>query len=153
MIALLSTLLGFLTSAFPDLLKLYKDKKDREHELTVMEFQARLQAQGHTERLEEINVNADIAEITALAERGVTHTGVAWVDALNASVRPIIAYAFFLLYAATKILAYAALAKYQSVPVAVYIETLWNMEDQAIFGTILGFYYGGRTMQKFRQGK
>lgn len=153
MIALISGLLGFLTSTFPDLLKLYKDKKDREHELSIMKFQAQLQAQGHTERMEEINVNADIAEINALAVRGEVHTGVAWVDALNGTVRPIICYCFFLMFSMAKIMAFVALSRYPSVPAAVYIETLWGMEDQAIFSTILGFYFGGRTMQKFRQGK
>lgn len=97
MITLLGSLLGFISSAFPDLLKIWRDAADRKHELAILQMQMEQQRQGHTNRLEEINVQADIAESRALYK--TYHTGIKWVDALNGTVRPVIAYAFFLLYA------------------------------------------------------
>lgn len=66
MMTLLGSLLGFLSAAFPDLLKLFRDTQDRRHELKILELQLEQQRQGHTNRLEEIQVQGDIAESRAL---------------------------------------------------------------------------------------
>ena len=66
MLTLLGSLLGFLSSAFPDFLKLWRDHSDRKHELAILDRQMEAQRQGHTQRLEEIQVQADIAESNAL---------------------------------------------------------------------------------------
>ena len=39
MIALLSALLGFFSSAVPDLIRLFKDGKDRAHEIILLKLQ------------------------------------------------------------------------------------------------------------------
>jgi hypothetical protein len=67
----------------------------KKHELAVMQLQMQMQAQGHQEQLEEINAQADISESAALYKTYTT--GISWVDALNGTVRPVIAYAFFVL--------------------------------------------------------
>ena len=48
MITLIGSLLGFLTSAFPDLLKVYKDRSDRLHELAIMDRQMEMMRAGIT---------------------------------------------------------------------------------------------------------
>ncbi len=65
-LTLLGGLLGFLSSAFPDFLKLWRDHSDRKHELAILDRQMEAQRQGHTQRLEEIQVQADVAESKAL---------------------------------------------------------------------------------------
>ena len=87
MLTLLGSLLGFVTSAFPDLLGLFRDWQDRKHELAILDRQMEQMKLGHQQRLEEIEVQADIAESKALY-RHDKPVGVAWVDALRASVRP-----------------------------------------------------------------
>jgi len=62
MLTLLGSLLGFITSAFPQLLGLIKDWQDRRHELAILDRQMEMQKLGHTQRLEEIAITADIAE-------------------------------------------------------------------------------------------
>ncbi|NDG05442.1 MAG: hypothetical protein EB121_08890, partial [Alphaproteobacteria bacterium] len=86
MITLLGAIVGFISAAFPDLLKLFKDSQDRKHELTILRLQMEQQAQGHANRLEEIHVQADIAESRALYK--TFYSGIRWVDALNGTVRP-----------------------------------------------------------------
>lgn len=141
MITLIGSLLGFISAMFPDLLKLFRDSQDRKHELKILELQMQQQAQGHTNRLEEIQVNADIAESRALYQ--TYNTGIRWVDALNGTVRPVIAYSFFLLYATVKLMQFSAGLPW----------LLWTEEDQAIFAGIISFYFGQRAMAKLRQGK
>jgi len=149
MITLLGALLGFLGSAFPEFLKLWKDASDKKHEITLLQLQMQLQAQGHTERLEEISAQADITESAALYKTYTT--GISWVDALNGTVRPVIAYAFFVLYATVKFMAYAAVANYPAVPFVVLHDALWTQDDAAIFAGIMAFYFGQRGMRKLRK--
>jgi hypothetical protein len=67
MLTLLGSLLGFISSAFPDLLKIWQDKQDRKHELSILDRQMDQMRLGHNQRLEEISVNADINENCPLA--------------------------------------------------------------------------------------
>lgn len=151
MVTLLGSLLGFISAAFPDFLKLFKDHQDKKHELVILQMQMEQQRQGHMNRLEEINVQADIAESRALYR--TYNTGVRWVDSLNGTVRPVIAYAFFLLYAAVKIMAYHALPESSTISLSIIYDTLWTQEDAAIFAGIISFYFGQRAMNKIRGQK
>ena len=101
MLTLIGSLLGFVSSLFPDLLKLFRERQDRQHELAILDRQMEMMRSGHQQRLEEIQVQADIAESQALYKSAVP-TGVKWVDALAGTVRPVITYAFFALFAAVK---------------------------------------------------
>ena len=85
MLTLLGSLLGFITSAFPQLLGLIKDWQDRRHELAILDRQMEMQRQGHTQRLEEIAITADIAESQALYRHDAQPSGVKWVDGLRSS--------------------------------------------------------------------
>ena len=146
MITLLGSLLGFITSTFPSLVKMWQDASDKKHELDVLQLQMQMQAQGAQQQLQEINAQADIAESAALYKTYTT--GITWVDALNGTVRPVIAYAFFLLYAIVKLLSYMAIATSPAVPFVVVHDTLWSENDAAIFAGIISFYFGARAMQK-----
>jgi hypothetical protein len=148
MIALLGSLLGFASSAVPDIFKIFQERADRKHELEIIKLQMKQQEQGHIQRLEEINTTADIAETKAIYK--TYNTGITWVDALNGTVRPVLAYAFFLLYAAVKI---SQLASHPELPLAEALPLVWSDEDSAIFAGIVSFYFGQRAMQKVRQGK
>ena len=145
MLSILASLLGFGGSLFPQILKFFQDKRDKEHELKVMEMQMQMQTAGHTQRLEEINVQGDIEESRALYQSAQpVLSGVHWVDALisfmTSSVRPVITYAFFGLYTWVKVAQYT---KVQDVAL------IWSPEDMAIFCTIVSFWFGQRAMQKF----
>lgn len=149
MITLLGSLVGFISAAFPDLLKLFRDHQDRKHELTILRLQMEQQAQGHQQRLEEIHVEADIAESRALYK--TYYSGIKWVDALNGTVRPVLAYAFFLLYFTIKCMQFAMVDL--ASPLPWHMEMLWSVEDQATFAGIISFYFGQRAMSKVRSGR
>lgn len=146
MITLLGTLLGFIGSLVPDLVKLFRDHQDRRHERAILELQLQQQRDGHTMRLEEINANADISESRALYKTWAS--GIRWVDALNGTVRPVLAYAFFGLYFCIKWMQFSLLDA--TAPLPWQIEALWGEEDRAIFAGIIAFYFGQRAMGKVR---
>jgi hypothetical protein len=72
------------------------------------------------------------------------------VDALNGTVRPVLAYAFFLLYFTVKCMQFA-LIDWGQPPLPWQVQALWGAEDQAIFAGIIAFYYGQRAMGKARR--
>lgn len=146
MITLFAAATGFLSSVFPDMLALFRDHQDRKHELTILQMQMKQQRQGHNQKLEEINVQADIAESRALYK--TYYSGVQWVDALNGTVRPVLAYAFFLLYLIIKCMQFS-LVDFAN-PLPWQFNALWDVEDQAIFAGIIAFYFGQRAMSKVR---
>ena len=152
MLTLLGSLLGFVTSAFPDLLGLFRDRQDRQHELAILDRQLEQMKLGHQQRLEEIEVQADIAESKALY-RHDKPVGVPWVDALRASVRPIVTYAFFLLFAAVKGSALYVLIAVEGLLLADALPRIWDPETQALFAAVMSFWFGSRTLQKLREGR
>lgn len=147
MLTLLGTLLGFFGSIFPDLLKMLRESHDRKHEIAILDRQLEQQKRGYAQRLEEISLKGNL-QIEALQNQMLYKTyftGIKWVDALNGTVRPVIAYAFFTLYALVKILSFIAM------PDSNFIYgTLWTEEDSAVFAGIISFYFGQRAMSKVR---
>ena len=150
MLTLLGSLLGFLSSAFPDFLKLWRDRADRKHELAILDRQMEARRQGHTQRLEEIQIQADIAESKALYAHASQPSGVQWVEALRASVRPVITYAFFVLFATVTIAALLQLLD-QGVGFTDGLIAIWDAETQALFAAVMSFWFGQRALQKARQ--
>lgn len=153
MIALISTIVGFLSSGIPELFKMWNAKQDRAHELAIMKLQMEQQAQGHQERLAEINVQGDIAESEALIKASsAIVTGVSWADAIinlyNSSVRPTVTYLFVGFYGCVKVASYWILTATAGKDAATAITLLWSMEDMAVFCTIIGYWFGSRSLQR-----
>lgn len=149
MITLLGTLIGFISSLVPDLVKLFRDHQDRQHELMILELQLKQQREGFSQRIEEIHAQADIAESKALYK--TWKSDIRWVDALNGTVRPVLAYAFFFLYFVVKCMQFSLVN--WDAPLPWQLNTLWGEEDQAIFAGIIAFYFGQRAMGKVRSGR
>jgi hypothetical protein len=62
MVTLFASLIGFLGSIVPDVFKMINDKRDKRHELEIMDRQILMYEKGLISCSEEINANADIAE-------------------------------------------------------------------------------------------
>ena len=152
MLTLLGSLLGFVTSALPDLIGLFKDWQDRKHELAVLDRQMKQMRLGHTQRLEEIEVQADIAESKALYRHDSALGGSSrWVDGLRASVRPLITYAFFTLFACVKGSGLYLLIVVEGLLIAEALPRIWDPETQALFAAVMSFWFGNRTLSKLRE--
>jgi hypothetical protein len=152
MITILGSLLGFLGSAFPEMLKVYRDGRDRQHELKIMSMQFDMMRSGHRQRLEEIQIQADVVTAKALYAHA-RPTGVRWVDALAGTVRPVITYSFFLLYAIMKYSQWAIV--YHLMGAYDWREAflnIWHVEDQALLATVISFWFGQRMLEKVKAG-
>jgi len=161
---ILSTLIGFLTSGLPSLLKFFQDRNDKAHELALMDKQIAAQAALQAQRLEEVKVSAMIQEQIALLKPGAdapvyapppVQSGVRWVDALDgfmtvwvniltASVRPVVTYAnnaaFWALVAADAIVTLGLAQHFNLGGAAVDKEALQELLDSKLIDAVLVTY-------------
>jgi hypothetical protein len=149
MLTLLGSLLGFLGSAFPQLLKQFQEAQDRRHELAILDRQMEVQRQGHSQRLEEIATTTASQEMQALYTAAANEpAGYKWVEALRASVRPILTYAFFMLFAAVKIAGLYQMLRLDGMALASALPLLWDVETQTLFAAIIAYWFGQRAFGK-----
>ena len=144
MVTLFGALIGFISSLAPEFFKIFRDREDRKHELEILKLQIEKKKLGISGELEEIKINAESFEKAELYK--TYYSGVKWVDALNGTVRPVLSYAFFMLYAAIK---FSQLYYLEAITYAEIL-MLWGAEDQAIFSGVISFYFGSRALSKYR---
>ncbi len=149
MLSLLGSLLGFGTSFLPKVMDYFQDQSDKKHELAVMEVQIRQQKELASQKLEMVNVEADIREVEAL-QKSMQPTGVKWVDGLRGSVRPVITYAFFLLFCFVEISAYLALTS-QGISGLDALNAVWDEDTKALFAAVIAFWFGGRAISRAKK--
>jgi hypothetical protein len=149
MVTLFASIVGFISSIFPELLKIFRDKNDKAHEIKILEKQIEMQEKGINARLDEIGLSYDVANTRTIYR--TYKTGINWVDSLNGTVRPVIAYSFFILYGLVKFMQISTITG--NAPAFIYLDILWAEEDHAIFAGIISFYYGQRSMGKYRHKK
>ena len=148
MLSLLGSLLGFGTSFLPKVMDFFQDKSDKKHELAVMEVQIRQQKELADQKLEAINVDADIREIESL-HKSMQPTGVKFIDGLRGSVRPVITYAFFGLFVFVEVSAYIGLTA-QGVSALDAANATFDEDIKALFAAVLSFWFGGRAIQRMK---
>tara|TARA_R100001086_G_scaffold195691_1_gene112469 strand:- start:152 stop:601 length:450 start_codon:yes stop_codon:yes gene_type:complete len=146
MLSLIGSLLGFGTSFLPKVMDFFQDKQDKKHELAVMEAQIHQQKELASQKLEAVNVEADIREIEAL-QKSMQPSGVKWIDGLRGSVRPVITYSFFLLFVFVEVAAYLSLTA-QGVSGLEAAGLIWDGETKALFAAVISFWFGGRAIAR-----
>lgn len=167
MIALLSALAGFFSAAFPEVLKLFREGKDRAHEIALLEMQMRFEREktaaaaefqqaDSLRQLQAIELQTDAAETAALNARVKDSlVQVAWVDALAGSVRPVLTYGFCLIYALVKWAQFHVLMHpnlpWQEISAPQALVLLWTQDDVAIFTAVIGFWFGQRALVRAKR--
>ena len=148
MITIIGSLIGCGTSRLPRAIDMFQDWQDRKQELEIMDRQIKMAEMRHTQKLEQLNVQADIAESKAIYKHASKMKNDGWVGSLRASVRPILTYLFFAVFAIVKGAAlYAAIAYDHQDPVTA-ISLLWDEETAGIFSAIVAFWFGSRTLAR-----
>ena len=147
MLALLSPLFGILGSLLPSIVRIFERKQEIKYELELtkikidaMERQADLQL--HVEE-----IKADALSRQSALDHDKSLDGGKFINALRASIRPVITYSFFMVFLSVKIAAaYVMLTSGQSVP--GMLMAVWDPETMALFSTIIAFWFGSRVMEK-----
>lgn len=150
MISLLGTLLGFGTSIVPEILGYFKQKQANEQELQMLEAKAKYASKLSELKLKELDAQADIEETRGIYEHDRSIDAGGFVNGLRGSVRPVLTYAFFILFATCKGVTLYAMVNTHGMDLSVGLLEIWDGETQAIFSAILAFWFGNRAMSKAR---
>lgn len=147
MLALLSPLIGIIGSLLPSVVRIFERKQELKHEieLTRIKLDASLKAAEANIKLEEIK--ADVTEGQSIRDHDESIDGGKFINALRASIRPIITYVFFALFVTVKAAAaYVMINNGLSVP--EMLRAVWDSETMALFSTIMAFWFGSRIIEK-----
>jgi hypothetical protein len=147
MLALLSPFFGIIGSLLPSIVRIFERKQEIKYELDL----AKLKIDA-AERQADLQFNVEMVKASAVERQSVLDhdkslDGGKFINALRASIRPVITYSFFFLFCAVKIAAaYVMLANGQSVP--EMLKAVWDIETMSLFSTIIAFWFGSRVMEK-----
>ena len=152
MMSLLGSLLGFGTSFLPEVLNFFKAGQEHKQKLETMKLQAELMEKRSALKLQELDKQADIAETKGIYEHDRSIDAGGFVNALRGSVRPVITYAFFLMFAATEVVIIVKVMETGGAWKAA-VELMWTPETQGLFAAIMSFWFGNRAVSKYMKGK
>ena len=146
--------LGGLLRFIPEIFKLFTDKRDREHELAMTRLQLEIDQARAQQGIDLVHAQGDVAlqqgDADAYLEAIKTQgrpSGVAWVDALSASVRPVIAYWWLALFTAAKVSTVVmAVGEYSTLQ--AFTAAVWTEDDAGMMSLIIGFWYCDRVIRK-----
>lgn len=169
MLSALMAVIGLAGGILPEVMKWWNAKQANQQELAMFDRQIEMAKLQHTYKMQEIEATADIEEMKVLHtpqssfgvqlldaahDKGLKGWAVvpafylfALLDALNISVRPMIAYVAFgwyMFYKWSTIQMMAAVSD-KSFTFSEGIVSTWGENDWAILFLVLSFFFGQRS--------
>ena len=144
MLSLIGSVLGFGTSFLPKVLGYFEEKRDQAHELSMMDKQLEQQLQIGAQKMQMMDVEADIRETETLHKEhsSITMKASKWCINLSASVRPVITYCLFIEFAALTLS-----VNMDWITTHQYM-MIWNAEFQAVWAAVVSFWFGQRSFNR-----
>ena len=144
MLSILGSVLGFGTSFLPKVLGFFEEKRDQAHELKMMDKQLEQQLQLSVQKIQMVNIDADVRETEVLHKEhaSITKKSSQWSINLSASVRPIITYCLFIEFAALTLsvnMGWIDISQYQNI---------WTPEMGGLWAAVLSFWFGQRSFNR-----
>jgi hypothetical protein len=147
LLALLSPLLGAAVNLLPNILGYFERQQANKHEIELTKVKLDVAIQTAQLGIDLEEAKADAREGESLRTHDSTLDGGKFINALRASIRPVITYVFFALFVAIKVsAAYVMLSNGADVP--TMLNAVWDEETVALFGAIMGFWFGSRTIER-----
>ena len=152
---LLGTLFGGLFRMAPEVLKWLDRKDERSHELAM--FDKQLEADklkgDQAQQLAATQADATIgaAEIQAIIEATkaqAVQTGIRWVDAFNAIIRPLLALQWLIVLWPAVAVAGFALAVQTGADPLVALKAAFGVDEKAMAASVASFWLVDRSLRK-----
>lgn len=155
MLEVLTALVGGVLRLLPSVVDLFHKKQENAQELALITKQVELAKVQGEQKLQEIQLQhaadndaAEASGILAAIQAQAKSTGIAWVDALNATVRPVLTYWHcVIVYTAYK-LALFYVAVHGGVPWANALVDLYTDFDRAMVSSMISFWFVDRALRK-----
>jgi hypothetical protein len=144
-LAALPAILGALAGMVPAIISLFTLKANNAQQLALRQLDMQAAKEGGALQIDLANSQADIRQADHIYSFGDNASGIKWVDALAIFVRPYVTLVFFHLWMALEVclFIYGVNSGYD---LGQLVKLLWPAETQAMFGAIIGFWFGDRMM-------
>lgn len=152
-VTIISTVLGLLTSSVPRLIDYLSKKREMQHEVELLKLKIEATSKG-------LELNREITEIRAIVDEGnnirdndAQLDGGNLINTLRASVRPVITYALFGLFIGVKFCVAFIILMNGTLTIEnmkLALDAILDENTMAIFSTILGYYFGARSLEKMQ---
>jgi hypothetical protein len=152
---ILGGLLGGALRVVPEVFTFFDKRNARKHELALGEQQAellKLQASTHLAEIgaqgQQVLDAAGMEALVASIKAQGTPSGIKWVDAISASVRPVWTYLVLLSwFTVTKVIASVVLIQ-SGATLQQFSERIWVADDSAMLSTLMTFWFLDRVLRK-----
>lgn len=147
MMAAIAAILGFLSTVAPMAVQYFTVKENNAQAIRLEQLRqqgAREQVAG---QVDIANTQVDARQADHIYEFASGASGYPFVDALAVFIRPFITMVFFLFF----ILMEAGLFVYgvnSGYDLGQLVKLLWDENTAAIFGAIMGFWFGNRVIMR-----
>lgn len=148
MLTLLSTLFGLLSSLLPTIVNIFQKKVDYAHEIELKKLEYEAARDGIFAQQEMADYRAIVNEGESVRSHDSDIEYPGFWSSVRASIRPVITYAFFIVFVGVKLAAFAVMVD-KGVTPADLLNLIWDEETMAIFSAIMGFWFGSRAIMKF----
>lgn len=148
MIVALTTIFGFLSAAVPSIITLFTRKADHEHEQEMAKLQIEAVREGGKIALATEVAKGDTEQQRELYKYAAGPSGNERVDALNSLVRPYITMIMFHLWLGIECTILIVGVR-KDLGLAELVNIIWDEPTKAIFGAVMGFWFGNRAVKQF----
>ena len=145
MITLFSTIFGIIGSVIPNLVKILERRQDFKHEREILQIRLDAAAKGVELQYDAEIAKASVEEGKSLRDHDIMFAGNEFLDTLRSSIRPVLTYFFFFMFCGIKITAATFMFENGYNPIEI-LNAVWDVYTAAIFGTVIGFWFGNRSM-------
>lgn len=149
--AIIGTLSGGLTSILPGILDVFNRRAELKHETEMAKIQSQLGATKSKQQISVIDIRADAIEGKSLRRHDSSLDGEGFIGGLRASVRPVITYCFFVVFVGVEFITIWVAIQNGTTDLGELKMLLWDADTVSLFGAVIGFWFGSRTIEKLKR--
>lgn len=151
LIALLSPFFGILGSLLPSIVRIFERKQELMFQKETLKLQMEAAVQNAHVQIAIEDAKADVADANSVRSFDNNIDGGWFINALRSSLRPVVTYVFFITFILIKVaVVYVMIQQNASMP--QMIAAVWDQDTMALFGAVMGFWFGTRILEKTGYG-
>lgn len=151
LLTLLSPFLGILGSLLPSIVRIFERKQELKFQTETLKLQMEAAVQNAQVQIAIEDAKADVADAESVRSYDNNIDGGKFINALRSSIRPVITYTFFIVFIIIKLCVMYVMIK-QGASMPQMIAAIWDQDTMALFGTVMGFWFGSRILEKTGYG-
>ena len=153
---LIGTVLGGVFRLIPEGMKWFERKDERKHELSMFDKQLEADKVRGQLAVQQADATIGIAEVQAIIEATKAQgqrTGVKWVDAINALIRPLLALQWLIIMWPAVIVSGFYMAVGAGTDPLVALHAAFGQDEKAMAASVASFWLVDRSLKKmFKYG-